>query len=108
MALWYSRDLGAASVQFHRIEYAYGTRIEATAVNLPIQFPDDADVIAEEAARFRALTPVARIRSIRGIIDAGAIMIRNSPKAAFLREYSTEQEIESRISVQEFIARHAR
>ena len=76
-------------------------------MNLPIQFPNDADVIAEEAARFRALMPVARMLSIRGILNAGALMIRKSPKAEFLRNYATEQESESRISVQEFIARHA-
>jgi hypothetical protein len=76
-------------------------------MDLPIQFPSDADVIAEEAARFRALSPEARLRSIRGLIAAGQLMMRNSPKAAFLQAHAAEQEAGSRQAVQEFIARHA-
>ena len=76
-------------------------------MDLPIKFPSDADVIAEEAARFRALTPQERIRSIRGILEAGALMMRQSPKAAFLREYTLQQEELYRQAVKEFIARHA-
>ena len=58
-----------------------------------------ADVIAAEAARFRALSAEARLRSIRGLIAAGSLMIRNSPKAAFLREHAAEQEDRSRRAV---------
>lgn len=76
-------------------------------MDLPIRFPSDADVIAEEAARFRALSPEARLRSIRGLIAAGRLMMRNSPKAAFLQAQAAEQEVGSRQAVQEFIARHA-
>jgi len=76
-------------------------------MDLPIKFPSDADVIAEEAARFRALTPQERIRSIRGILEAGALMMRQSPKAAFLREYTLQQEELYRQAVKELIARHA-
>ena len=77
-------------------------------MNLPIRFPDDADVIAADAARFRALPPAARLRSIRGIIDAGALILRTSPKAAFLREYTAEQENGLRLAVREFTIRHAK
>ena len=35
-------------------------------------------------------------------------MMRRSPKAAFLREYTLEQENRARQAVKEFIARHAR
>jgi hypothetical protein len=55
-------------------------------MDLPIRFPSDSDVIAEEAARFRALSPEARMRSIRNLLEAGAWMMRQSPKAAFLEE----------------------
>lgn len=47
-------------------------------MDLPIKFPSDADVIAEEAARFPALTPQERMRSIRGLLEAGALMMRQS------------------------------
>jgi hypothetical protein len=75
-------------------------------MNLPVQFPSDADVIAEEAARFRALPAQERLQVIRGLLDAGALMLRNSPQAAFLRQYAAEQERASRRAILEFLARH--
>jgi len=76
-------------------------------MNLPIKFPSDAEVIAAEAARFRALSAEKRIRSIHGLFAAGALMMRRSPRAAFLREYTLEQENRARQAVKEFLARHA-
>ena len=76
-------------------------------MDVPFKFPDQADVIAEEVARFRALSPVDRLRSIRGLLAAGALMMRRSPKAAFLREATQEQEDRARQAVKEFLARHA-
>ena len=77
-------------------------------MDLPIKFASDADVIAEEAARFRALSPESRMRLIRELLTAGALMMKRSPKAAFLREYTVQQEELARQAVKEFIARHAR
>jgi hypothetical protein len=76
-------------------------------MNVPIKFPSDAEVIAEETARFRALSPENRLRSIRGLLKAGALMMQQSPKASFLREYTLEQENRARQAVKEFITRHA-
>ena len=76
-------------------------------MNVPIQFPTDEQVVLEEVARFRALSPEGRMRCIRGLLAAGALMMRQSPKAAFLREYTLEQENLWRQAVKEFIARHA-
>jgi hypothetical protein len=76
-------------------------------MNLPIKFPSDAAVIAEEVARFRALSPAQRVRTIRALLAAGALMMRRSPKAAFLREFTLEQENCARQAVKEFLARHA-
>jgi hypothetical protein len=75
-------------------------------MNLPIMFPKDADVIAEEVARFRALSLEQRARSLRGLLAAGALVMRRSPKAAFLREYTQQQEDRARQAVREFLARH--
>jgi hypothetical protein len=80
---------------------------KATNMKLPIQFPTDADVIAAEAARFRALSPAQRLQSIRSLLAAGALMMRRSPRAAFLHEYTLEQEKRARQAIQEFLARHA-
>ena len=77
-------------------------------MKLPVKFPTDAEVICEETARFRALSPVERVKSIRGLVAAGALMMQRSPKAAFLREFTLEQENRARNAVKEFIARHAR
>ncbi len=77
-------------------------------MNLPVKFPSDADVIAQEVARFRALSAQNRVRSIRGLLAAGALMMRRSPKAAFLRDYTLQQENRARQAVKEFLARHAR
>jgi hypothetical protein len=79
----------------------------AADMNLPIKFPRDAAIIAEEVARFRALSSESRLRSIRGLLAAGALMMRQSPKAAFLREYTLEQENLARRAVKEFLTRHA-
>jgi hypothetical protein len=75
-------------------------------MDLPIKFPSDADVIQEEVARFRALPPEQRIETIKDIISVGLLMIRQSPKAAFLHEYTQKQEELARIAIREFIARH--
>lgn len=76
-------------------------------MNLPIKFLSEAEVILEETARFRALSPESRLRSIRGLLAAGALAMRRSPKAAFLRDYTLEQEERARQAVKEFLARHA-
>jgi len=76
-------------------------------MNLPIKFPSDDQVIAEEAARFRALSAEGRLRSIRGLLAAGTLIKRRSPRAAFMRDYNQEQEMHARQAVKEFLARHA-
>jgi hypothetical protein len=76
-------------------------------MKLPVKFPSDSDVIAEEAARYRALPPQDRLQVIRGLIEAGELMLRNSPRAEFLRQYAAEQESAARQAVLEFLARHA-
>lgn len=76
-------------------------------MNLPINFPSDAEVIAEEAARFRALSPEKRVGSIRGLLACGAMMMRLSQKSAFLRQYTLDQESRAQQAVKEFLARHA-
>lgn len=76
-------------------------------MNLPIQFPTDADVIAEEAARFRSLTPEERMAVFRGLLDTGERLMRLSPKAEFLRQYTQEQEELAQQAFTDFVARHA-
>jgi hypothetical protein len=77
-------------------------------MNLPIRFPSDVEVITEEVARFRSLSAQDRLRSIRGLLAAGALMVRQSPKAKFLREYNLEQENHAKEAIRDFVRRHAR
>ena len=74
---------------------------------MPIQFPSDSQVIAEEGARFRELAPEGRMESIRGLLAAGTQMMRRSPKSAFLREYSLQLELLAREAIKGFLTRHA-
>jgi len=76
-------------------------------MKLAIQFPSEVEVITEEVARFGALSPADRLRSIRRLLAAGALMMRISPEAGFLRDYTLEQENRTRQAVKEFLARHA-
>jgi len=76
-------------------------------MNLPVKFPSDAEVIREEVNRFRALSPEDRIRVIRGILAAGALMMRQSGMEHFLQAYFLEQKNQARTAIKEFIARHA-
>jgi hypothetical protein len=80
---------------------------EDDSMDLPVNFPSEAEVIVRECARFRALSSQERLQSIRGVLAAGALMMRQSPRAAFLRTYTREQEDLARLQVKEFIARHA-
>lgn len=75
-------------------------------MNLPVNFPSQTEVIDEEVARFRALTPDARRASIRGMLNTGAALMRRSPRADFLQVYTLQQEEAARTAVREFVARH--
>ncbi len=76
-------------------------------MELPARFPSDDEVIREEAARFRALSPAERIRSIRDLLAAGMLMMRQSPRASFLEAYTLEQEELARTAIKDFVKRHA-
>ena len=71
-----------------------------------LQFPSDAEVVAEEAARFRESSPAERIRAIRSALAAGAVLIARSPKRAFLEAYRQRQEDLSRETITNFVKRH--
>jgi hypothetical protein len=75
-------------------------------MDLPVKFPSETEVILEDVARFRALTPEKRIQAIRGLLADGAYLMRISPKAAWAKRYSEEQELLAQNRIREFIARH--
>jgi hypothetical protein len=80
--------------------------IQETTMDLPVKFPSETEVILEDVARFRALSPEERIQTIRGLLNAGDHLRRISPKAAWAKQYAEEQEILTQRNIREFIARH--
>jgi hypothetical protein len=75
-------------------------------MDLPVQFPSEEQVIREEVARFRALSPEDRLRVIREVIEAGEMILERSPKSALLRRLALEQETIAQQAVKEFLKRH--
>lgn len=71
------------------------------------RFPSDADVVAEEAARFRGLSPAQRIAAIRSVVAAGELLLARSPRREYLQQYRQFQEDLARQAVKEFTERHA-
>ena len=76
-------------------------------MDLPVKFPSESEVILEDVARYRALSPAERIRRIRGMLADGAFLMSKSPKAAWAKQYSEEQELLAQRNIRDFIARHA-
>jgi hypothetical protein len=77
-------------------------------MELPVKFPSDTEVILEEVARFRRLSPRERIRTILDMVDFGARLQRMSPNSAWMRGYTEDQERLAQQRIREFIARHGR
>jgi hypothetical protein len=75
-------------------------------MDLPVKFPSDTEVILDDVASFRALSPDDQLGCFLGIVNAGELMLRNSPKAAWLKQYSEEQERLAQRNIREFFARH--
>lgn len=75
-------------------------------MDLPVKFPSETEVILEDVARFRTLTPEDRIRAIHGLLATGAHLMRISPKADWALKDAEEQRALRRRTIREFIARH--
>lgn len=74
----------------------------------PLRFPSDAEIHAEEASRFRGLSPAERIAAIRSVLLAGELLIHRSPQGDHLLAHHRAQEQLARQAIQEFLTRHAR
>lgn len=75
-------------------------------MDLPVKFPSETEVILEDVARFRTLTPERQLQSLRSLLRAGAHLRRISPKAAWAKEYAESQELLAQQNTREFFARH--
>jgi hypothetical protein len=77
-------------------------------MDIPVVFPSETEKILEDVARFRALSPVERIRAIRNLLADGEFLLNNSPLGAWARKYAEEQELIAQRNILDFIARHGR
>ncbi len=75
-------------------------------MDLPIKFPDEADVIAEDAARFQALSNESRVRELNECFKTYWFLIRASGRAQQLVDFALEEERLSHVAIQEFAKRH--
>ena len=75
-------------------------------MDLPVKFPSETEVILADIAQTRAMTSDQRLLCLKGMVNAGALIMQNSPKAAWLKAYSEEQELLAQTNIREFIARH--
>ena len=75
-------------------------------MNLPIKFHNHADVITEEVARFRKLSPEARVRELNEMYRLYQFLIANSGRPETLARLANEDEERNRRAIEEFAARH--
>lgn len=75
-------------------------------MDLPVRFPSETEVILEDVARFRALSPSERIRAIVGLVRAADRIRRVSSQASWADRFDEEQERLAGTSIKEFLARH--
>jgi len=75
-------------------------------MKVPIKFPSDAEVIAEETARFRALSPEKRVQMLGEMFRLYRFLASHAAQPEAVAQFAQEEEERSRKAVEEFIARH--
>jgi len=75
-------------------------------VQLPIRFPSNAEVIAEEVARFRALSPENRLRALDEMFRLYHFLVAMSARPEALARLAQEDEERGRTAIEEFAAHH--
>jgi hypothetical protein len=76
-------------------------------MNLPVKFPSDAEVIAEEVARFRALSPEGRVGALGKAFELYHFLAATSGRSQVVARLGEEDEARQRRAIEEFVARHA-
>lgn len=76
-------------------------------MELPIRFPNNADVIAEDAARFRALSPEGRVRALDECVRLYEFLRLTSGRPERIDQVVEEDTRREWKAIQEFAARHA-
>ena len=75
-------------------------------MNIPIRFPNNADVIYEDAARFRALSPEEQVRVLGSCFHDYQSLRMISGRATQIDRFAEEEKRLERQAILEFAARH--
>ena len=75
-------------------------------MDLPIKFPSDAEVIAEETARFRALSPDERVRTLDEMFHLYHFLMASSARPEALARLARDDEERARAAIADFVAHH--
>ncbi|HEV3204205.1 MAG TPA: hypothetical protein VGY77_07475 [Gemmataceae bacterium] len=75
-------------------------------MNLPIQFPREADTIYEDARAYRSLPPTDRLLVIIDLIASGMTILAQSPQGNSGLSLQQAQEAEWQRIQRELFARH--
>jgi hypothetical protein len=76
-------------------------------MNLPIKFPSSAEVILEEVARFRELSPEGRVAALGKMFQLYHFLASTSDRFEAVTRVGEEEEACQRRAIEEFVARHA-
>jgi hypothetical protein len=75
-------------------------------MKLPIRFPDHTEVIAQDAARFQALSPVEQVQELGEMFEVYKFLEDTSAKREALVRLALEEEERGREAIKEFVSRH--
>jgi len=75
-------------------------------MQLPVRFPTDADVIAEEVARFRALSDQERVRALGELFQVYHFLAARSTRPEAISRFAHEDEDRGRAAIEDFVRRH--
>jgi hypothetical protein len=75
-------------------------------MKVAIKFPNDAEAIAEDVARFRALSPERRVQTLGEMFRLYHFLASNAAQPEAVARFAQEEEERGRKAVEEFIARH--
>jgi hypothetical protein len=78
------------------------------SMDIPIRFPHPADVIAEEAERFRRLSPPERVRELIEVVEVGLRQLQESPRRSEIEAQILESEEAWQESQRRVFKRHGR
>ena len=75
-------------------------------MEIPIRFPRPADVIAEQALRFRRLSVEEQAREFAEVLEAGFQQLRGHPRRAAIEAQILESELQWQEAQQRVFKRH--